>query len=272
MSQLLKLRIRNRYFKISMVFLMLMLLFSWLFAGEIIPLFWYYDEDCGCSYWEFISISLDQMLCWESCIESSTRYVCIIFPVFSCIPILQLAEECSTYFSNGSTRFPSRRKALLKGITVYTLLGGLAIVLPMLLFITLVNYLMYPTIDSIGGLVSIFPDGFYRMHPYLTFFFMITVFYFLLSMAFALMGCSIALLTEKKILVIVLPFLFYMLETMVGRKLNGNPLFAALDVTTSFNTLRTTGELFIPILFLFFVDCILLVISFQKFNHKQIIC
>lgn len=267
---LIKVRFKNRYVRLAVLALFLLTVLSWLFGSGIIQIFWGYGEDVSMPYWDYVRFMLDQLLCWEFCIDSAMRYSSLVFPLFACIPVLNFVEELNSYYILGAMRWKKRRKPLLQGVAFYVVLGGAAVVVPLLTFITVVDYFMYPALDSIGGLVSVFPKGFYVAHPYLTYFLMISVLYFLLAMSYSLMACGIALLTENKILVLAVPLVWYFLENMISRLGNSILVLSTLDVATSFNTLKTTGQLFVPILVQFVVSFATVAWGIYRYEHKTV--
>lgn len=105
--------------------------------------------------------SYDDFLTWEIYIESSMRYISLVFPLFCCLATLGFYEEIHTNFSYCLVRTSNYRKKLFGTGIAYSLIGGLSVAVPLTVIITMLNYLLVPSLKGIGGLSEIFPEFFF---------------------------------------------------------------------------------------------------------------
>lgn len=202
------------------------------------------------------------ILTWERYIDSSMTYIVYIFPLFSLITVLPFCDELTGYYSYPA-RFRSIKRALIKGVFQHALLGGGIISIIFFVFFTVGAIFMVPQIDDIGGYASILPAGFYKAHPYLFFLFMSITIYFAIGFAFALLGCGIALITKKKQDVIIIPMLLYISDAYVIGGVLGLYKYQIFSSVCAFNTVYSTGEIFIPLLPFLAVSIVLLWIALR---------
>ncbi len=250
-----KKRIISKYVLFSMVIMFIVMFVSWgVVSGFFEVLFMDYsapDLSSELTKEEIRFIFLDQILVWERLISSSISYIVYFFPLFAVIPVVGLYKERTTIMNMACHREISQKKTYYKMILQYVLIGGLTVSITLLIYFTLFDYFMYPSISDIGGYMDIFPDDFYFNHPYLFFVFMAFSIYFFISISFALIGTGVAMITDREYMVLIVPLLVYFSENILFsitriKELN------IFESVLSYNTLYSTGQVFIPVLPIFF--------------------
>lgn len=249
MKQITKLRHRQPYFFISGILLLLILLITWFFESYFAEiLFMDYDApDLTGSAEENRRAFLSSILTWEVYIDGAMRYVVNVFPLFAVFPVIPFARERDSYFVLGGNRFGNYTKELIKSICYYTLKGGGCIGVVFVIYFTLGMPIMINDLDSIGGFLSAFPEGFYPNHPYLVFLIMAITIYFGIGIVFALIACGISLFTTKELYIIGVPLVIYIGFSYFGEVFNLLP-FKISQSVVAFNTTYTTGETFVPLI------------------------
>ena len=205
MNVITKYKILNKYNVLSFISMLLVLWISWAFVSNFIEILTmdYFAPDLAVKtqqeanqlrYEYIISI-----LTWETYIDSSMNYVVYLFPLFSLITVLPFYNELKSYYVFGANRFRNYTKEVLRGVFSHALIGGLLIVLVFTVFFSIGSIFMQSSLTDIGGYASILPDGFYSKHPYLFFMFMTVTIYFTIGFVFSLLGCAIALVSNKSL-------------------------------------------------------------------------
>ena len=87
--------------------------------------------------------------------------------------------------------------------------------------------------------------------------------YFSFGIVFGLLACGLSFIFEKEIYIFIAALFFYIGETYMGYIFNLLPLKISESVV-AFNTLYSTGEIFIPIITLFIIDVILITYEMKK--------
>ena len=83
------------------------------------------------------------------------------------------------------------------------------------------------------------------------------------GIVFGLLACGLSFIFEKEIYIFIAALFFYIGETYMGYIFNFLPLKISESVV-AFNTLYSTGEIFIPIITLFIIDVILITYEMKK--------
>lgn len=265
MKQINKYRLTNKYLLVSMLALFLTLIISWFFQSGFFEIMFQLDynaPDLGGlkSITEISELRfeyLDQILTWERMIDSSMYYMSFFFPIFALLPTIGFLKERESYLNLGAAKFLSYKRETWKTCFKYGFIGGAGISLTMGVYFTAFTYFLSPALDDIGGFDNIFSEGFYHNHPYVFFMFMAFSIYFAFGFVFALMGCGVALWTDKSYLVLLLPLIFYTVENYISATTQFFPVFISLCVT-AFNTTYSTFEVFIPLIPILIFDLILI--------------
>lgn len=267
MKTITKKRIVSKYSILSATGLLVLMFISWLMlSGFLEILLMDYsapDLPTDLTKSEIRFVLLDQILVWETLISSSISYIVFFFPLFGILPVIGFVKERTTIMNMACHRVASLQKQYWKMIIQYSLIGGLTVSFSMFLYFTLFDYFMYPSIEDIGGYMDIFPTDFYSNHPYLFFVFMAFSIYFFISFSYALLACGISMFTDKEYLIIVIPLLIYYVQNLLG-SLTGKLIFNISESVVSYNTLYSTGQIFIPVLPVFFGAVVLNVIGVKK--------
>ena len=274
MKKIHEIRMKNSYFYISLIALIVIMGITWFFESGFAEVMFFMDYDApdliGQSKEEVKRMLLDQILVWEGYIDSAMRYIVYIFPVFAVIPTIPFLLEQNSYFVFGAARFDNYNKNLGKAILTYTLQGGVCITLGLLIYFTIGNLVMVPALDDISGFTSVLPKGFYAEHSYLFFVFMSVTIYFFIGLVFAGMACGVALFTTKEYYVLIIPILVYIGLGYLGSGF-GIHLFQIPVAVISYNTKYTTFECFIPLIPPAIIDIILISVGIAR-RKKEIVC
>ena len=268
---LLKTRLFNRYTAITVAAVFLLGLLSWLFDSGLLPVLWSYGEDVNCSYTEYVTLMWDQILCWEAFIDSMMRYIMFIFPMLPAFCATGFIRELKSYHVLGAIRYENRSREIVKGIAVHTIQSGAAAVLPFLVLIFSVDYLMYPALDSLGGIGLLFTADFYRHHAWIVFSVMVIIYYFPLACAYALMAVSVALLSKDSFAMIVVPELCYIVENFVSYLSKGKLPMDTLDVLAAYNTGKTPGALLLPLVIQLFISFVFCLIAYTIYKKRKLV-
>lgn len=267
MKTIVRKRICSGYSILSAIGLLVLMFASWLIlSGFLEIIFMNYsapDLPSDLTKSEIRFMLLDQIMVWETLISSSISYIIFFFPLFGVLPVIGLVKERTTIMNMACHRVKSLKKEYWKIITQYALIGGFTVSFTLFLYFTLFNYFMYPSIDDIGGYMDIFPAGFYSNHTYLFFVFMAFSIYFFISFSYALLGCGVAMFTDRDYQIIVVPLLIYFIQNLLG-SLTGKLIFNISEAVVSYNTLYSTAEVFIPVLPVFVGAVVLNVIGVRK--------
>lgn len=257
-----------------MAALFLVMLISWaILSGFLEILFMDYsapDLTKELTKDEIRFLLFDQILVWETLVSSSISYIVYFFPLFALIPIVGFLKERKSIMNMATHREKSLTCTYFKMIYQYALIGGLTVSITMFIYFTVFDYFMYPSIQDIGGYMDIFPDDFYMNHPYLFFVFMAFSIYLFISVSYALVGTGVALFTDKEYMVLIIPLFLYYTEhfiSVVTKTMQTNIFEAVL----SYNTLYSTGQVFIPVIPVFMVGVFLNVLGVKRQISKEII-
>ena len=187
------------------------------------------------------------ILTWENYIDSAMNYTVYIFPLFSLIPVLSFCDELTGYYAY-PYRFKNHKLSLVFAVLYRSIISALIPVLGFVIFFSIGNIFMIPSIEDIGGYSSILPDNFYHLHPYLFFLFMTFTIYFSIFFVFAMLGCGVALWTKKKHDVIIIPMLLYLCDAYIVGGAFGAYKYQIFGSVCAFNTIYSTAETFIPLI------------------------
>ena len=260
-------RIKNPYFFISLLALLLCLGISWFFESTYAEVMFFMDYNApdlaSFTKNEIQSIMLEGILSWEMYIDAAMRYIVYVFPIFAIIPTIPFLKEIKSYFVFGAARFQNYNQKIIRSLLIYILEGGLCISLAFVIYFTIGKFFMVPTIHDISGFASIFPEGFYSEYPYLFFVFMSLTIYFSIGCVFAGLSCAIALFTKKEFYIILIPISLYILEFYLSGILNLHLLQVPTSVI-AFNTSYSTLETFIPLIPLMILDILLVFIGLKR--------
>ena len=269
MRKISKKRIFSKYSIFSSLALFFVMLVSWsIVSGFLDILFMDYsapDLTKALTKSEIRFLLLDQILVWETLVSSSISYVICFFPLFGVLPVVSFWKERTTIMNMACHREKSLKKTYYKMICQYTLIGGMTVSLSMFAYFTIFAYFMYPSIQDIGGYMDIFPDDFYMNHPYIFFVFMAFSIYFFISLSYALIGTGVALFTDKEYMVLVVPLLIYYAQQIITM-FTGSIWTNICEAVTSYNTLYTTGQVFIPVIPVFIGGILLNIMGV----HRQV--
>lgn len=267
MKGILKIRLLQPCFFMSIIILICVLFISWFFESYFAEIMFFMDYDApdlkGVSPLEVKQSLLQDILTWERYIDASMRYVVNFLPIFAILPTIPFLKEVRSYFILGANRFINYRKELMKAIAFYSIRGGIGISIAFVIYFSIGNLFVIPSIDDIGGFASIFPKDFYSQHPYLFFVFMALTIYFVIGFVFAFMACGLILFTEKELFILVIPLAGYFISNYLGYAFNLLP-FKISESICAFNTLYSTSEIFIPVIPLLIIDVILLYFGIRK--------
>lgn len=260
-----KIRFNQPYFYISIGILFLILSISWFFESYFAEVMFFIDYNAP----DLIGIAdaknelLESVLTWERFIDASMRYVVNIFPLFAILPVIPFGFERQSYFIFGAARFKNYTRELYCTILKYSIWGGICISAGFFIYFSVASLFMKPSINDIGGFSAIFPPDFYSNHPYLFFVFLSLTIYFAVGVVFAGMACVISLYTDKEFYMLCIPILVYIGDSYLGYSINFLP-FKISESVCAFNTLYSTGQIFIPLLPLAIGDVLLAIFGVQK--------
>lgn len=260
-----KIRISQPCFFISMGMLLLVLGVSWFFESYFAEVMFFMDYNAPdlVGIADAKSILLKSVLTWERFIDASMRYVVNIFPLFAVLPVIPFCFERKIYFIFGAARFHNYGRELYCAILKYSIWGGICISVGFSIYFSAASLFMVPSVNDIGGFSSIFPTDFYSNHPYLFFLFLSVSIYFAVGVVFSGMACAIALYTDKEFYMLTLPILVYIGDSYLGYTIDFLP-FKISESVCAFNTLYTTGQIFIPLLPLAIIDILLIVFGVRN--------
>lgn len=273
MKTITKHRLFNKYNLFSFITMLIILWVSWAFCSYFIEILTmdYFAPDLDihtqaeaaeARYKYIIGI-----LTWETYIDSSMNYMVYIFPLFALLPVTQFCDELKGYYSY-PYRFKNYKTAVLKGIIIRSFISSLVVIAVYVVFFSVGYIFMTPQLTDIGGYASVLPDGFYQSHPYLFFLFMTFTIYFAISFTFALLGCAVALCTQKKHDVIIIPMLLYLCDAYVIGGSFGLYKYQIFGSVCAFNTIYTTAETFIPLIPFGVISIVL--VTFNLVKKKRI--
>ncbi len=262
-----KIRIKDKRIFISIMMLVAILFVSWFFESQFAEVMFFMDYSAsdleGLDPRSVKEVLLPAIMSWELGIDSAMRYVVNFLPVFAVFPALSFLQERKSYFVLGANRFFKYRREIIKSIVIYSVRSGFVIAVSFTGLFLIGACFMHPEISNIGGFASIFPDTFYMQHPCLFFLFMTWTVYFAFGIVFGLMACGLSLLFDKEIYILIIPLLLYLGESYIGNLIDFLPLKISESVC-AFNTLYSTGEIFIPVITIFLFDMILVNIGMKK--------
>ncbi|HEX6593989.1 MAG TPA: hypothetical protein VF095_05305 [Bacillota bacterium] len=266
MKRIEKFRLINKYTIGAMGLLLISLVVSWFFTSEMF--YWLFQADfqkepdlIGQDREATIQAMLGQINNWEMYIDFAMRYTIYLFPIFALLPIIQFYHEKNGYFSHAFVRLKNYRRYMVTTIVKYSLISGLCITIPFIIYFSIGNMMIMDHLQDIGNYDIIFGENFYDDHPFLFFLFLATSIYFALGVTFGFMGCAVVLWTDKKYMVIVIPMVFYLVIGNLAETL-GLPLLNVMQSVVAFNTLYTTFEIFIPLI-------LPVIASFSAIIYKQ---
>lgn len=266
MKKITKIRLHNSYFYLSAAVLFLALSITWFFESNFAEIMFFMDynaPDLAPPATEAKIAFLDSILTWEMFIDSSMRYVVNFFPVFAVLPVIPFSFERKSHFVFGANRFQHYSKELLKSILGYAIQGGLCVSIVFIIYFTIGSPFMIATLSDIGGFASALPRGFYSLHPYLFFIFMASTIYFAIGFSFALMACGISLFTDKEYFILAIPLMIYVGVCFLGYGFDFLP-FKISESVCAFNTMYSTGEIFVPVIPLILIDTVLVIFGVKK--------
>lgn len=263
MKMIYKFRLKERSLLISCTVLFVVLYGTWFFESYFAEVMFFMDYNAEDLVSNAKDIMLQSILTWERYIDSSMRYLINFFPIFAVFPALPFLRERKSYYVLGAHRFQHYQKNILKSILIYAGKGGLTIALTFSFFFLAGSLFLQPSVSNIGGFSSIFPDNFYIQHPCLFFLFMSWTIYLAIGISFGLMACGISLICDNEIYVLIIPLLIYPGESYFGYLLDFLP-FKISESVCAFNTLYSTGKIFIPVITIFIFDFILIIIGLKK--------
>lgn len=263
MKKIYKFRIKEKRTIISAVVLLLILFVSWFFESYYAEVMFFMDYSAPDLVDHAKEIMLHDILTWERYIDSAMRYVVNFFPVFAVFPALPFLQERKSYFVMGANRFGKYQGECMKSIIVYSVKSGVTLGGAFTIFFVIGSFFMHPSVHNIGGFASAFSDDFYMQHPLLFFLFMAWTVYFLFGVAFGLLTCGLSFIFEKEIYIFIATLLLYLGESYMGYMFDFLPLKISESVS-AFNTLYSTGEIFIPVITLFMVSIIIVIGGLKK--------
>ncbi len=266
-------KIFNKYNFLSLLSMLLILWISWAFVSyffEVLTMD-YFAPDLGIKTQAEASEArynfITSLLTWERYIDSAMNYMVYIFPLFSLLAVLPFHNELKSYYVFGANRFNNYNKKILRGVLSYSLIGGLLVVLVFAIFFSVGAIFMVPQISDIGGFASIFPEDFYSHHPYLFFMFLTVTMYFAIGFIFSLLGCGIALISDRPHNIIMIPMIAYISDAYILGGYLGLTNYQIFGSVCAFNTTLSTGKSFIP-LSPFLIAAIIVVIVGLKRNKR----
>lgn len=260
-------RLKNKYFFLSVVLLLVLSFISWLVVSELVynVIIRNYTQPGWAEPDKRFSLKcvIRGAISWEGYISCGARFVSDIFPIFAVIPTIPFLFERKSYFSIGASRFPNRKKELWKSVFFYSLQGGLALSTAYFIYFTLGNLYLFRALNDIGGFADIFPAGFYHDHPYLFFVFMTVAMYYPFGFLFAMFACGLSLFCDKEILVIIIPVVTYILTSYIGFHMDIRCLQIS-SCQTVFNTTTSTLDCYIPLIPLLLFDVVFVSLGVKK--------
>lgn len=263
MKTISKFRIEEKWTFISGLTLLLTLIITWFFESYFAEIMFFMDYGAEDLAPNAKSVLLESVLTWERYIDSAMRYVVNFLPVFAVFPSMPFLQERSSYYVFGANRMKKYTWDIRKSILLYSVKSGITIAVTFTVFFLAGNFFLYPSISNIGGSASIFSENFYVNYPCLFFLFMTWTDYFAIGIAFGMMTCGFLLICNKEIYVVIAILFLYIAESYLGYLLDFLPLKLSESVC-AFNTLYSTGEIFIPILTVIVFDVILIEAGLRK--------
>lgn len=259
-KQLVKYSFFNKYTMISAVGLYLILIISWFFESNFAEI-WFMNYETpdlqpGMKK-EIRNDLLSYSLTWENLVSSSMLHVVLIFPVFSTLATIPFSQEKNSYFIIGRSKFKSLSKAYYKSIIKYAFVSAGWMVLVFTIFFTIGGFFVINGLEDIGGLAAIFPEGFYNRYPYIVFLFMVWTIYFSFAFTFSLLASGLILWVNKGYLVMFGVLIFYHIYNAIGN-MTGSLFFFIMETVTAYNTIFSTLQLFVPLLFILILALLLI--------------
>lgn len=252
MKKIDRLRFFNRYVFTSILLLLIALLVSWFYVSDLF--YWYFLADfendadlVGQNKKEAVSIMVAQIMNWEIYIQSAMTYTLYLLPLFSVLPVVQFFNERKGYLKWATVRMKSYRRYLYTTVLKYAVISGICTSLPFIVFFTLGNLFLIDNLDDIGNFGKFLGENFYANHPYVFFLFMSCTIYFAIGFTLGLMGCAITLWFDKKYLLVTIPIIYYLVIGNIAEAFN-LPLLNIIHSVIAYNTLFSTGEIFVPLL------------------------
>jgi len=260
-----KYKIKSKYIPITFIVLIGGLTCSWIFASYFFEIMTmnYNAPDLVGTKEEIRKNFLIQISTWETLVDSSMFYLINFIPVLFVLPTLGLFAEKRSLYVIGRNRYTSLKKTIYKDVFTYVIISSICVVLSFLFFYSVGGVFVYRSIDNIGGFASILPENFYMNHPYLFFVFMVCTIYFSLAVVFSLLSCALILLTDREYKVILLVLMIFFLYGKIG-VYTESIWFDIFASFVAFNSMYSTFEIFIPLIFLFCISIILLVLGVNK--------
>lgn len=213
MKILTKYRLFHKY-RIGILLIFLMGLFiSWFFTAGI------YDATLGFNTSspdiahridEVRKIMLGQVLNYDNYVSGTFRYGMILTPIFICATSLIFIREKRGFFPYAILRGKSEKKLMLKTLLYYGLINGATFYFAYVIFCTvglLFNSLIMQTPRL--SFDFIFGEGFSQNQVYLYYLVEGIFKYFILGFVYTLFSCTIALITNKSYLSILIPIIYY---------------------------------------------------------------
>jgi len=273
MKSIYEIRVFNRYTLISCITLFLVLAISWFFVShfaEIIFMDYSFSDD-GTPLTEAQQIDakstyLSQILSWEMLVDSSMFYLINFIAIFFALPTLNFFQEKKSYFILGRHRFRSLTKSIVSSILSYSLISGLCTVFTFLLFYSIGGLFVTNDLDYLGEFASIFPDNFYAENPYLFFVFMVCTIYFALAFVFGMLSCGLMLWVDNQYYVLVGVLVFYFVYGVIGVWI-GSDWTALFGSIVAFNTYRSTGTVFLPLIPILSLALLLVIFGIRKYRY-----
>lgn len=276
MKNLFETRLFNRYVYITAFFLVVSLFLSWIFVSGLVEILFLdygaYDlpqRAASENRAEMLPIFLQQIMIWEMLVDSSMAYIIHFLPLFFIFPTIPFFYEKKSYFVFGRHRFKSLSKSLWRGIVQHSLVAAFINSATFITFYAITGIFVTRESAWMTMYGSFLPQSFYQNYPFLFVVFMFLTIYFALAFVFAFISCSVLLWVDNPfygIFGIVIAYYIYLnvgsyLDYILNLRFD---LFWLGDTVASFNTWRTTSEVFIPLIPLFLIGIVIAYFGVKK--------
>ena len=130
---------------------------------------------------------------------------------------------------------------------------------------------MYPAVYSIGGIGTIFPQGFYFSHPMIVMLTMVLIYYLPLACSYALMSIGIALIDRDPLKMIVIPELWYIVQNQLTIVSKGKIHTDTMDVLVAYNTSLSVARLYEILIIQIVISLSICIIGYSINKRRKIL-
>ncbi len=264
MKRICKFRLTNKYFVVSLILLTCTVVFSWItmsYFGQVCFFTKYSDPQAKK---DALRILLPGILTWERTIDSAMYYMVYLFPLFPCFSAIGFQKELKEYWGNAAIRTQNLNNKILLSLLFYSVQAGVVTSGGVCVFLSACAPFMKASISNLGGFMTVFPNGFYMNHPYITLMIIALTVYFSFGFIFGMFACSISMLGNSKLSILFIPELLYLIENFISAQLGGVLWLAPSTCVCAYNTTYHTFSIFKPLLPIGIISIVLICLGRKK--------